>query len=384
MINASRLVMCVATVLLTAGTANGADNSRLSPELEPFVRVHAPVVTLAHVRVIDGTGHPAVNDQNIVIEHGQITRIESLTDALPKPGVVVLDLRGYTVIPGIVGMHNHLFYMARPNVEPGRVPMWEKPKLLPVMPFSSIGLYLAAGVTTLRTTGSAEPYADLNLRDQIEAGELLGPHMDVTAPYLEGKGATFIQMHELENPEEAARFVDYWAGVGATSFKAYMHITRTELKSAIDAAHRRGLKITGHLCSVTYAEAAEMGIDDIEHGFSHNTQFDMGKKPDECTSSGGEETLKTMDPDGAEARKLIELLVSRHVAVTSTLPIFETRVADRPPLQARVLDAMAPGAREAYLYMRNEALEKPKMDGAMLLANEMKMERRFVSAGGIA
>jgi hypothetical protein len=70
------------------------------------------------------------------------------TDVLPGLGAIVLDLRGDTVISGIVGMHNHLFYMGRPNVDPGHVPSWEKQKLLPEMPFSSVRLYLAAEVTT--------------------------------------------------------------------------------------------------------------------------------------------------------------------------------------------------------------------------------------------
>jgi hypothetical protein len=251
------------------------------------------------------------------------------------------------------------------------------------MMFSSPRLYLAAGVTTMRTTGSVEPYADLNLRDQIDAGMLPGPHIDVTAPYLEGKGSFFIQMHQLSSPAEAKQFVDYWAGVGATSFKAYMNITRAELKSAIDAAHAHGLKITGHLCSVTYAEAAELGIDNLEHGFAVNTQLDPGKKPDECTESDGEDTLKAMDPDGPEAIKLIRLLVSHHVAVTSTLPVFEPMMAGRPPLQSRMLDAMSAPAREAYLYARNRRFERPVADADLEWSHLLKMERNFVAAGGL-
>jgi hypothetical protein len=223
----------------------------------------------------------------------------------------------------------------------------------------------------------------LNLRDQIDAGVLPGPHVDVTAPYLEGKNSPFIQMHELSDAAEAEQFVDYWAGVGATSFKAYMHITRAELKSAIDAAHRHGLKITGHLCSVTYPEAAEMGIDDLEHGFFVNTQMDAGKQPDECSKSEGDDTLKNMDPEGPEAAKLIRLLVDHHVAITSTLPVFEGDVAGRPPLQGRMLDAMTPEARDSYLYARGRRFEKPIPDAPLLIAHAMRLERKFVEAGGL-
>lgn len=376
-----KLQWIVLSVLM--GSAYAAENSKVSQVVEQFVRVRSPVVILSHVRVVDGTGKPPMTDRNVVIEGGKISRIELAVDVKPKPGTEVISLPGYTVIPGLVGMHNHLYYTARPNLEPGNGLIWEKPRILPQMLFSSSRLYLAAGVTTMRTTGSVEPYADLNLRDQIDAGQLPGPHLDVTGPYLEGKGSSFIQMHQISSPEEAVRFVDYWADQGVTSFKAYMHVTRAELKAAIDAVHRRGLKITGHLCSVTYSEAAEMGIDDIEHGFALNTQFDSGKKPDECPDSVGEETLRTLDPDGPDASKLIDLLVSRHVAVTSTLPVFETRVAGSPPLRARALETMTSEAREAYLYARNEGFERPKAGGATLLANSMKWERRFAAAGGL-
>jgi imidazolonepropionase-like amidohydrolase len=383
MTHRSRLVALCPLLLLIAGPLRSAEAPKLAPELERYVRAQAPTVILTHVRVIDGTGKPAVADQNVVIEHGKISQIEAGRDVLETAGTTVMELRGYSVMPGIVGMHNHLYYIARPNFEAGQTPAWEAPLLAPQMMFSAPRLYLAAGVTTMRTTGSVEGYADLNLRDQIDAGKLLGPHIDATAPYIEGKNSYFIQMHQLAGPAEAKTFVDYWASVGATSFKAYMNVTRAELKAAVDAAHKHGLKITGHLCSVTYPEAAELGIDNLEHGFWVNTQFDSGKKPDECTESGGEETLKNMDPEGPEAAKLIQLLVSHHVAVTSTLPVFEGDVAGRPPLQARALDAMSPQARDAYLYARNRRFEKPLADGALLLAHDMKMERKFFAAGGL-
>jgi len=194
------------------------------------------------------------------------------------------------------------------------------------MTFSAPRLYLVGGVTTMRTTGSVETYADLNLKHEIESGKLPGPHIDVTGPYLEGAESYFIQLPHLTSPEDARQLVEYWADRGVTSFKAYMNITRAELKAAIDAAHKRGIKVTGHLCSVTYKEAAELGIDDLEHGFFVNTQLDPGKKPDVCSESAGNYTLEHMNPDSADGKKLIETLVKHHVAVTSTLPVFkETR-----------------------------------------------------------
>lgn len=203
----------------------------LSPEVKKYVRVQAEKVVLEHVRVIDGTGHAGVEDQNVVIEGGKVTAIQPGADVAAKDATV-LDLRGYSVMPGIVGMHNHLYYAALPNLDSRW--HWNPPVLVPQMTYSAPRLYLAGGVTTMRTTGSVETYTDLNLRDKIDGGLLPGPHMDVTGPYLEGKNSYFIQMHELTGPDEAREFVDYWADRGVTSLKAYMNVTRAELKAAID------------------------------------------------------------------------------------------------------------------------------------------------------
>ncbi len=365
-----------------------AQTPELAKEVQELVRVHTAKVVLAHVRVIDGTGAPAVEDQNVVIENGKITAVENGADVAAVEGTTVLDLHGYTVMPGIVGMHDHLFYIVRPNLDSQR--HFDNPVLVTQMTFSAPRLYLAGGVTTLRTTGSVEPYADLNLKSDIDAGKLPGPHLDVTGPYLEGSQSYFIQMPHLTGPDDARQTVEYWADRGVTSFKAYMNITRAELKAAIDAAHKRGIKVTGHLCSVTYKEAAELGIDNLEHGFFVNTQLDPDKKPDVCSQSEGDATLARMDPGGAEAKDLIETLIKDHVAVTSTLPVFESfRGAGFPPVRQQALDAMTPQAREDFFLLRQPRVppvapsSTPKIDPALLWKHDLELERAFVAAGGL-
>jgi imidazolonepropionase-like amidohydrolase len=372
--------------------AHAQQPSSLSKEVLKYVRVQSPKVVLTHVHIVDGTGHAAVDDQNVVLENGKITAVVAGADVAAAKDTVVLDLKGYTVIPGIVGMHNHLFYIGRPNLDS----QWHgnQPVVVPQMTFSAPRLYLAGGVTTMRTTGSVETYTDLNLRREIDAGHLPGPHLDVTGPYLEGKDSYFVQMHQLGDPEEARAFVDYWADRGVTSFKAYMNITRGELKAAIDEAHKRNIKVTGHLCSVSYKEAAEMGIDDLEHGFFVNTQLDPGKKPDVCSDSAGEYTLAHMDPAGPEARDLIDTLVKHHVAITSTLPVFESGgIPGRPPLRQAMLDALSPQAREAYLFRREKPVredagpaspvDSEAADYPKLIQRDMQLEHAFAAAGGL-
>jgi imidazolonepropionase-like amidohydrolase len=384
-----RLAKQAGVLALALGSlfAQAQQSPPFSKEVQQYIRVQAPRVILTHVRVIDGTGHAPIDDQNLVIEGGKITAIQAGADAASGKDLTVLDLRGYSVIPGLVGMHNHLFYVARPNLDS----QWhgDEPLLVPQMTFSAPRLCLAGGVTTMRTTGSVETYTDLNLKREIDAGHLPGPHLDVTGPYLDGANSDFIQMHQLSGPEEAKQFVDYWADRGVTSFKAYENITREELKAAIDEAHKRGLKVTGHLCAVTYKEAAELGIDDLEHGFFVNTQLDPGKKPDQCSEGAGVPTLKAMAPESAEAKDLIDTLVKHHVAVTSTLPVFESGgMPGRPPLRQAMLDSLSPQAREAYLYRRErparlETSGRAREDWPMLIKRDMQLEHAFAEAGGL-
>src|SRR5450759_3339077 len=288
---------------------------RFQPGVKPFLASEAPMVALTHVRVIDGTGAAAREDQTVIVDHGKIAAVGPAASTPAPAGARIMDLAGHTVIPGIVGMHEHLFYPGG-----GGIPMY------PEMAYSFPRLYLASGVTTARTAGSLEPYTDLNIKSLIESGRMPGPKLFVTGPYLEGKGAFTPQMHELADADDATRTVNYWADEGVTSFKAYMNITRAELKAAADAAHRRGIKVTGHLCSIGFREAAAIGIDNLEHGLVVASDFVTDKKPDECpTANGGvSASLMSLDVASAPVQSLIRYLVSKRVALTSTLTVFET------------------------------------------------------------
>ena len=349
-----------------------------SGEVRQFVRVEAPVVVLEHVRVVDGTGAAPVEDQAVVISGGKIAAVGSLAAVTVPAGSKVLDLTGYTVLPGLVGMHDHLFF-----------PMGGQPPIYSTMGISFPRLYLAMGVTTIRTTGSVAPYTDLEVKRRIDAGQMAGPKMDVTAPYLEGKGAYTPVMHELTGPEDARRMVNFWADEGATSFKAYMNITRDELRAAVEEAHKRGLKVTGHLCSIGYKEAAEIGIDDLEHGLFPDSEFVADKKPDVCPGGAVTQSLINLDINGPAVQETIRTLVAKNVALTSTLPVFEASApvaqsgigAARAVLNPRMLNTMSNDARIRYLSSRARIPASSPM--AALTRKSMDFERAFAKAGGL-
>lgn len=348
-----------------------AQGTDLSPQVRAFVSVDAPAVALVDVRVIDGTGTEPLENQTLIIRDGVVTAIGDTSEIPLPPDADVVVLSGRTVLPGLVMLHEHMFY-------PAGTGSYNQQS------FSFPRLYLAGGVTTIRTTGAMNPYADLNLKRAIEAGRVPGPRMDVTGPYLNGPGLPILEMRVVQGPEDVRRVVAYWAEEGVDSYKAYMQISRAELAAAVEEAHSHGAKLTGHLCAVTYREAAELGIDNLEHGFMASTDFVPDKTPDECPAQNlVYASLLDLDAESEEFKDLVRVLVLNDVALTSTLPVFETFVPGRPPVSNRALDAMASEARDQYLRQRVRTAVQDDSPWAALFPKLMSMERAFAQAGGL-
>ena len=360
---ASTLAVAMAGLAPCAASAQALE--RLSPAVRAFVTVDAPLVHIRGVRLIDGTGRPARDAVSVVMQNGLIVRVAPTREVGEVAGATVVEGAGRTLMPGLVMMHEHLFYPSgelRYNTNEVSFPP----------------LYLAGGVTTMRTGGSVDPYTDLRVRQHVEEGRIAGPHMDVTGPYLEGPGGFVRAMPQLATPEQARAFVEFWADQGVTSFKAYNLIDRATLGAAIQAAHARGLKVTGHLCSITYREAADLGIDNLEHGFFAATDWVVGKQPDQCPQSADPRYL-ALDLAGREFLDVVDHLVSRGVALTSTLTVVERRAPDRPPPPAGAQRAMLPQLRDQVM----ASVQRVRDPGGLELARYMAMEKAFYDAGGL-
>ena len=361
-----------------------ADPSESNKRWKEFIRVTSPVVALEHATVIDGTGAPAKQNQTIVVSGGRIAAVGSPGSVQIPANAERVDLTGYTALPGLVDMHGHLFYLSN---------FFHTDDLLAHdMPFSYPRLYLANGVTTIRTTAAFEPYADLEIKRKVDAGNLIGPKIHVTSPVIEGEGYPLTQFHELTGPEDARRMVEYWAREGATSFKLGTDVTRAQAKAAIDEAHRWGLTITGHLCSIGFREAAELGIDNLEHGLWVDTEFARDKQPDVCPPDN-DASAADLDVNGDAIQSLIKTLVDHHVAVTSTMAVWEQFTSSPPAATQQVLDVLS--ERDQKLYEVGRSQQRRKMAEASprekesferltrMLKKEMEFGRSFVRAGGL-
>ncbi|MCL1044380.1 amidohydrolase family protein [Shewanella electrodiphila] len=341
----------------------------LSAVASGYISYDQPKIAITNVNIIDGTGNKIKEAQTVVIEAGKIKTIMASASTTIAEDVTIIDGKGKTLIPGLIMMHEHMFYPT------GKAHYTE-------MLHSFPKLYLAGGATTVRTAGTTSPYGDLNVRDAINSGDTIGPAMDVTAPYLNGPGLPILKLKALRDAENAKAMIDYWVSEGVTSYKAYINIRTKELETVIEQAHLRDHKVTAHLCSITYREAAEMGIDNLEHGFFAATDFVKDKQKDMCPE-GAHQSLVDLDIDSPEVNDLIAYLVEKKVAITSTLTIYETFTKGRPQAYPLALEALIPQVREQY---QNRWLTISQQEDAtwpVVFNKMMQLEKKFVAAGGL-
>ena len=357
-------------IIALAALVQGAQTR--SPALQQFISVDAPVIAITNVTLIDGTGGLVKPGHTVVIRGNKIAAVGPAGSTTVPSDARVVEGAGHTIIPGMFGLHDHLFYTAGG----GRYVQATA---------TSPKLYLASGVTTIRTTGSANAYGDAYLKGQIERGETPGPRIHLTAPYLSGAANKNGSMAMATTPEEARRFVRYWHDEGATWIKFYTDIKHAEAKAAIDEAHRLGMKVTGHICSLTFQEAVALGFDNIEHGMLTATDFYEGKTKDVCAPEATGQIAAKGNPTGPAAKATINAMVSKKIPMTSTLAVFEAFVPNRPVVDQRTLDAMAPEVRERYLADRKQidaaGENYPFSQAAFQRAAQFEVE--FVKAGGL-
>lgn len=362
-----RLCLAASLVALTAG----AQRRPVSPGARAFVSVDAEVVAITNVRVVDGTGAAPRDGQTVVIRGERIEAVGPSASVQVPSGAQVVDGTGHTLIPGLVGLHDHMYYSSAAG---GSMKM---------MLQSYPRLFLGAGVTTVRTAGSTDSYQELNTRAAIERGAIVGPTMFVTGPYLQGPGPGPGAMHAVDGPDDARRMVRYWAEEGVTWFKAYTQISRASLGAAIDEAHKHGVKVTAHLCSVGYREAVALGIDNLEHGLFANTEFFRDKRPDVCPTAGDSAIFATANVDNPDVQRTIREMIDRKVSLTSTLAVYETSTPSRVPRDQRVLDALMPDAAVAVGRWYDSGRNANDAVARQVLRKTMAFEVAFMRAGGL-
>lgn len=368
----------IATVIpLCFFTGLSFSQTIFSAETKKYIEYNDSVTAFKNALLIDGKGNAAKPHQTVIISKGKIDWIGDDAKSIIPKGATTIDLNGKALMPGLVMLHEHMYISAH-SIDPLYLNLRQ-------LPFTFPRLYLAAGATTIRTAGSIEPYSDMRIKKDIDAGKFPGPSIEITAPYLEGDASIFPQMNELKTPEDAVLFVNYWADQGFTSFKGYMDINKPTLKAAIDAVHKRHLKITAHLCAVTYREAAEMGIDRLEHGFTASTDFVTAKKENDCPPrSDSYLSLANLNVESDSVKNLIQFLIDKKVGITSTPAVFEGITSTQPKPSDDLLSMFSPDSRDFYLkrFANFKSIKDPSAYDKSY-ANNGKMEKMFYDMGGL-
>jgi imidazolonepropionase-like amidohydrolase len=338
--------------------------------VQRYIMESSPYFVLTNVNLIDGTGSDEKKNQSIVVRDGRIVWVGDSSAMPAQPGAKTIDQYGSTVIPGLVMMHEHLFTTGAGNQ------LVEQAVTFPL-------LYLAAGVTTARTAGSIDAAADLQTKRRVDAGEQPGPELFLTAPYLEGAPSAYKQMPELAGPDDARKAVDTDLAQGFSSLKAYTDITPDELTAAIAEAHARSVKVTGHLCSITYTQAAEIGIDNLEHGLLTDTEFFSGKQPNVCPPFMAylTEYRDKLDVHSPQVTAMMDTLIAHHIALTSTLAVLESEFGGEMPAWYTEHERESL-IWKSWLIAQLSKKGMTKYHWEPLFDKELQFEREFVRRGG--
>lgn len=343
-----------------------------------FISEKSPVIAFTDARVIDGTGAPAKEKQTLVIRDGRITKIgKDGKVTIPKEAKRI-SLKGKSLLPGWVMTHEHLYYLHRPGAVEDKSPSYSQDywygrgangfRIATPQPISYPRLYLAHGVTSARTAGSRFVAEDLRIRDAIDSGIQVGPDFD-TGPII----------FEAKDPDDVRSIVRFWAKQGATSIKVYSSLSKENTAAAIDEAHRLNLKVSGHLCSVTYRDAVDMGIDQIQHGFAVvAADLVANKMPDKCDLP--ETTKEQAELIRQGSKKITELyqhIIDNGVSMSST-PFAFFRPELPPHAEAFLNES---GLRDYKLFQK--MWKKDAENSERFLAEQIvNMDVAFWRAGG--
>jgi len=338
--------------------------TKLSQNVLKYAKYNSNVIALTNVTIFDGKGNSAKENQTLIVENGYFQSIGQNSEIDIPENATIIKLKGKTIIPGIVGVHNHLHIPRFPFV--GDV---------------ASKLYLASGVTTIQTCGSASPQKEIELSNSIKKGQSLGPNIITSGPYFTGKGGNpnMIIPRDEKNIRDT---IQYWTKKGVRWFKVYRHTQPNDLEIIIDEAHKQNAKVTGHLCSITFEQATNLGIDGIEHGLNSTSDFRKNKTFGIC--DGSREYIDKIIINSRKVKQLHQLMRDKNVFLTSTLAIYESSIPNRALADERTLDVMSPYLISQYEERRKnyDNLKSDNNEREKRLKRIMDFEYQFFQMGG--
>jgi imidazolonepropionase-like amidohydrolase len=304
--------------------------------------VKAPETAIVNARLVDGTGAPPRGGCTVLVRGDRIAAVGPAAAIAVPDGATVVDAAGMTLLPGMFDTHGHCF----------TVDGKEQYEAFPL-------LFLAAGVTTVFSPGEKDPAGAYALRDRLAKGEQVGARLLTAGPYFEKGQGELDWLVGYRDQEDALQWLATH-GARMDGLKLQMQITDGECKAILDAAHARGIKVTGHLGSVTATRAIELGIDRLEHGLFAMSEFAPYaiKGIDQWAAKFGK--LGELDLDSAPVRALIDAIVCKRVALSATTVAFAAWEPGFEPLAPDWDSYLSPAIRRIE---KGRALRIQQMSG---------------------
>jgi imidazolonepropionase-like amidohydrolase len=298
-----------------------------SPAPFPAAPPDPPVVAIVGARLIDGTG-AAPRDGCIVLLRGD--RIAAVGPGVRVPdGATVVDGSGGTLLPGLFDTHGHCF----------TVDGKEQYDAYPL-------LFLAGGVTTTFSPGEKDPDGAFALRDRLQRGEQIGARLLSAGPYFEHGQGELPWLRGFADRDEALAWLERY-GPRMDGLKLLMQVGEADAAAILADAHRRGIRVTGHLGELTATRAIELGIDRLEHGLFAMSEFApwQVRGLDEWIAKF--RRIAELDLDSAPVQQLVDAIVARGVALSATTASFELWTKDYVPVTPDWEKYLAPELRRA-------------------------------------
>jgi hypothetical protein len=265
--------------------------------------VDGPLV-IRNGNVFDSERGVVLPDTTVVIEGQRISAVGPVAVVPVPAGASVIDATGKTVMPGMWEMHGHV---GNTTQSAGGLTM------------------LAVGLTTVRSVGS-NPEAAESLRDRVDAGLLVSPRV-LLSGFMEGLGRWASRNTAIVGTEEEAlAWVARFDAAGYRQIKLYNLIHPRLVPIIADEAHRRGMRVSGHVPrGLSVPAAVQIGLDEINHApFLFSTFFqDRHYVPTwRPYSSVAAEVAPTFDVDGPAMTELIDLLRKHRTVIDGTFNLW--------------------------------------------------------------
>ncbi|HUR19177.1 MAG TPA: amidohydrolase family protein [Vicinamibacterales bacterium] len=213
-------------------------------DLAGFASVTTPMASgayaLSGARLITGDDVPAIDDGVVIVRDGRIAAVGPRSSVQLPQGMRVIDLKGATIIPGLIDMHAHASQIE-----------WAP-------------AYLAAGVTTFRDMGGEAAFLAA-FRNEIASGRGLGPRVEL-AGLVDGPGDGGFGTVVASTPAEGRAVVDRYHALGFSQMKLYSLVQPDVVAAITGRAHELKMPVTGHVPTALGLEKAVLaGMDQVAH-----------------------------------------------------------------------------------------------------------------------